>query len=186
MNNDISKRRAFIQKLSAFSAFGLLGFPSIGNSEVFNKGGIINPEAGEVRFIGNERKAKVLIKVSKTDSETPEMSLLSEVIPPGDGIPVHYHSNEEEFLFIQKGSLEITLGEKTETGKAGSLIYVPKKVWHGFKNTADEAVILFFGYSPAGFEDYFRAIGTPTLEEDLGFSVEDWIQTNKKYGVVYQ
>lgn len=147
---------------------------------------IIKADEGEVRYIGDTRKAKVSIKVSKTPEYTPEMSLLSELITPGDAIPIHKHLNEEEFLLVQKGIVEITLGDDIRTGEPGDLIYVPKQMWHGFQNKGQEDVVMVLGYSPSGFEDYFRQIGTERIDQDLGFTGEDWIRTNKKYGVVYR
>ena len=185
MNN----RRTFFQKLGVFSTLCLTGIHN--SSEAKNvledsDGLIIKADEGEVRYIGNTRKAKVNIKVSKTPDYTPEISLLSELITPEDGIPIHKHLNEEEFLFVQKGIVEISLGDKIQRGEPGDLIYVPKGTWHGFRNKGEEDVIMFFGYSPSGFEDYFRQIGTVQIDEELGFTSEDWIRTNEKYGVVYR
>jgi len=185
MNN----RRTFIQKLGVFSTLCLTGIPNsfeARNALKDHNGLIIKAEEGEVRYIGDIRKARVTIKVSKTTGYTPEMSLLSELITPGDGIPIHKHLNEEEFLLVQKGIVEITLGDDIRTGEPGDLIYVPRGMWHGFQNKGEEDVVVFFGYSPSGFEDYFRQIGTVRNDEELGFTEEDWIRTNKKYGVVYK
>lgn len=185
MNN----RRTFLQKLGVFSTLCLTGMHnSLGaNNAIRDTDGlIIKANEGEVRYIGNTRKAKVNIKVSKTPDYSPEISLLTELITPEDGIPTHKHLNEDEFLFVQKGTVEITLGDDIQTGEHGDLIYVPKNTWHGFKNTGKEDVTLLFGYSPSGFEDYFRQIGTVRIDEELGFTSEDWIRTNKKYGVVYK
>lgn len=147
---------------------------------------IVKAEEGEIRYIGNKRKAKVQIKVAKTPEYTPEISLLTEEITPGDGIPIHKHLNEEEFLFVQQGKIEITLGDNVQMGAAGDLIFVPKCTLHGFHNKSKNNVVMFFGYSPAGFEDYFRAIGTVNKDESLGFTAEDWIRTNEKFGIVYK
>lgn len=185
MNN----RRTFLQKLGVFSTLCLTGmYNSLEANNVLkdSNGLIIKADEGEVRFIGNTRKAKVNIKVSKTADYTPEISLLTELITPQDGIPIHKHLNEDEFLFVHKGTVEITLGDAIQTGEPGDLIYVPKNTWHGFKNNCEEDVIMFFGYSPSGFEDYFRQIGTMRIDEELGFTNEDWVRTNKKYGVVYR
>ena len=185
MNN----RRTFLQKLGIFSTLCLTGIHNSLEAKNALKdpdGLIIKADEGEVRYIGNTRKAKVNIKVSKTPDYTPEISLLSELITPEDGIPIHKHLNEEEFLFVQKGTVEITLGDKMKIGGPGDLIYVPKGTWHGFKNKGEEDLIMFFGYSPSGFEDYFRQIGTVRIDEELGFTSEDWMRTNEKYGVVYR
>lgn len=182
-------RRDILKKLGLFSMLCLTGMhESLARTMGPNKatGLIIKADEGEVRYIGNTRKAKVIIKVAKTEEYTPEMSLLSELITPGDGIPVHKHANEDEFLMVQQGQVEIRLGDQTQLGQPGDLIYVPKGTWHGFLNTSGADVVLFFGYSPAGMEDYFRKIGTTDINEDLGFTAEDWITTNKKYGVIYK
>lgn len=185
----INNRRVFIEKLGLFSTMCLTGISESLASLTYpgtSKGLIIKADDGEVRYIGNTRKAKVVIKISKTPNHAPEMSLLSELITPGDGIPVHKHLNEDEFLFVQKGRVEITLGERSEMGEPGDLIYVPKGTWHGFMNMSEEDAVMFFGYSPSGFEDYFRKIGTTNINEDLGFSNEDWIRANKEFGVIYR
>ncbi|GAB5563245.1 MAG: hypothetical protein Wins2KO_03080 [Winogradskyella sp.] len=182
-------RRETIKKLSLFAGFCVTGGNlANANSSAFQttKGLVLKAEEGEVWYIGNTRKAEVIIKVAKSDSYEPEISLLSERIPVGDAIPVHKHGNEEEFLFVQKGQIEIYLDDETHEGNAGDLIYVPRNTWHGFKNKGKEEVILFFGYSPAGFEAYFRAIGTKHIDDQLGFTAKDWQQTNQKYGVVYK
>lgn len=182
-------RRDALKKLSLFAGFCLTGGNlAHANSSAFQttKGMVLKAEDGEVWFIGNTRKAEVIIKVAKSDRYVPEMSLLTEKIPVGDAIPMHKHANEEEFLFVQKGQIEIYLDDETQEGNAGDLIYVPRNTWHGFKNNGKEEVVLFFGYSPAGFEAYFRAIGTKSMEEELGFTSQDWERTNKKFGVVYK
>ncbi|MEM8508749.1 MAG: cupin domain-containing protein [Bacteroidota bacterium] len=184
-----SNRREFIRKMGLFSSLCLTGGPKVYSDMYFfenPQGIILREEEGEVWYIGNERKAEVTIKVAKSAGYTPELSLLTEKIPPGDGIPVHKHLNEEEFICIQKGRVEITLGNTTQEGKSGDLIYVPRTTWHGFKNIDQEEVSILFGYSPAGVEDYFRAIGTKQVDQDLGFTAEDWMLTNQKFGVVYK
>lgn len=185
MNN----RREFLQKLGLFSTLCFTGLYQSFAQNTFQKGSkgfIVKADEGEILYIGNTRKAKVNIKVSKTSEYEPEMSLLSEVIIPGDGIPVHKHLNEDEFLFVQSGKVEITLGDSVKLGESGDLIYVPKETWHRFLNRSKEDVVLFFGYSPSGFEDYFRTIGTTDINQELGFSSEDWKKVNIKYGVIYR
>ena len=119
---DRNTRRDFVQKIGLFSSLCLSGiqlshakthFPE--NPEGF----ILKANEGETWYIGNERKAEVNIKVAKSAKYTPEIALLTEKIPPGDGIPVHKHLHEEEFIFIQKGTAEITLGNAVHEGKAG-------------------------------------------------------------------
>ena len=182
-------RRDFIRKMGLFSGLCLTGIPAA-YSKIYStekiEGMVLKASEGETWYIGNERKAEVTIKIAKNEESTPEFSLLTEKIPPGDAVPIHKHLNEEEFLFVQKGSIEITLGHTTQQWNVGDLIYVSRNLWHGFQNNGTEEVILLFGYSPSGFEAYFRAIGTKTLDKALGFTEEDWKRTNQKFRVIYK
>jgi Cupin domain len=89
------------------------------------------------------------------------MSFLSESFLPGDEVPVHKHANEDEPIFIHRGSGLLTLGEKEFRVDEGAVALVPKGTWHGLKNTATDNVEMRFGYMPAGFEGFFREVGTP-------------------------
>ncbi|MEL6976513.1 MAG: cupin domain-containing protein [Bacteroidota bacterium] len=182
-------RRVALKKMGLFSGLCLSGIHASYAESYFlenPEGLILKANEGETWYIGNERKAAVNIKVAKSANYTPEISLLTEKIPPGDGIPIHKHLNEEEFIFIQKGNAEITLGDTVQQGNAGDLVYVPRNTWHGFENKGQEEVMIFFGYSPSGFEAYFRAIGTQSTDQELGFTNEDWLRVNQKFGVVYK
>ena len=184
------KRRTFI-------SFGLLQFGGLVSlaglagscSESCahgSKGQILYAGAGEVYYIGNRRKAKVTIKISKASDPCTPMSLLSEIIPPGDYIPVHQHLNEDEFIFIYRGNASVFVEHEEQEMLPGDLAFIPRKKWHGLKNKGNEYVHMIFGYSPAGFEDYFRAIGTKSIKDKTNLSPEAWEETSKKYGVIYR
>ena len=181
-----NKRRHFLKTIGSFSALCLLGttkgFADVSSS---SEGFIISKSQGELRYIGKS-KSKVLIKISKTSDYTPEISLLSEALKKGRGIPVHKHLNEDEFIFVQKGTIQVSINNQSTDATPGDIIYIPKGVWHGFNNIGNEDGLIFFGYSPAGFEDYFRSIGTTDLETDLQFTADERARNNDKYGVVYK
>lgn len=62
---------------------------------------VLDPDEGEVYLIG-ERQGRVTIKVDKRDMGNEALSLLTEHIKPGDGIPVHKHASEEELIFVRQ------------------------------------------------------------------------------------
>jgi len=146
---------------------------------------VLNADEGEVYLIG-DRKGRVTIKVDKQNTDIETMSLLTEDIKPGEGIPVHRHSSEEELVFIEKGSGIFTFGEKQYEVTSGSMALVPRNVWHGLRNESNDMLRMVFGYSPSGFEDYFRAIGVPPGESSKKLTGEDWQQINDKFGVEYR
>lgn len=187
MNKTIS-RKNFIKSLTLLSMGGIFSqIPAADNfiSNEANQGLVIGSNEGEVYLIG-KRQGRITIKADRKKEGIKTMSLLSEDIRPGDGIPVHKHLAEEEFIFIEKGNGKLTFGDKIHEVTQGSMALVPRTVWHGLKNESDEMLRMVFGYSPAGFEDYFRAIGVRPGEQWKKLSNNDWNQINQKFGVVYR
>jgi len=146
---------------------------------------VLDSDEGEVYLIG-QRQGRVTIKVDKKYKGIETMSLLTEDIKPGDRIPVHYHSSEEELIFIEKGDGIFTFGDEQYEVTSGSMALVPRTVWHGLRNESNEMLRMVFGYTPSGFEGYFRAIGVKPGEPWKEFTGEDWQQINNKFGVVYR
>jgi quercetin dioxygenase-like cupin family protein len=72
------------------------------------------------------------------------------VLPPGARHERHLHPNCDEFLVVLSGRGEIYTNTGREPSKAGDVIYTSRGNWHGFDNTSDEDVLLFWGWSGAG------------------------------------
>jgi len=146
---------------------------------------VLDSDEGDVYLIG-QRQGRVTIKVDKQNKGVETMSLLTEDIKPADGIPVHKHSSEEELIFIEKGTGILTFGDEQYDVTSGSMALVPRTVWHGLRNESSEMLRMVFGYTLAGFEDYFRAIGVKPGEPWKELTSKDWQQINNKFGVVYR
>lgn len=183
-------RRRFLSKSSQISIFPLFtlahSLSACSSSITERKGEFFRMDDGETWYIGNTRKAKITIKVSKVQNPYAGFSLLKEIIPPGDFIPEHKHQNEDEFIFIEKGCANVLIGEDEKTLNPGDLGFVPKQTWHGLKNEGNDYVHMLFGYSPAGFEDYFRQIGVRKTTELPNLSGSEFESISKKYGVIYK
>jgi 2-keto-4-pentenoate hydratase len=72
------------------------------------------------------------------------------VLTPGARHERHVHPNCDEFLVVLSGHGEIYTNTGREPSRAGDVIYTPRGNWHGFDNTSDEDVLLFWGWSGAG------------------------------------
>lgn len=179
-------RRSFLNSAGIAGIFGISNYLNACTSTRNSDGILMDAEEGEIVYIGNQRKAKITFKISEKSHPTTEFSLLTEIIPPGDFIPEHKHLNEDEFIFIYRGMAEVQIADEVKTIQPGGIAYIPRGNWHGLKNNGNDYVHMFFGYSPAGFEDYFRAIGVKSVQDKLGFSKEDWDRTSRKYGVIYR
>jgi mannose-6-phosphate isomerase-like protein (cupin superfamily) len=183
-----SSRRDFLKTVGLSGMITTLPFASVLASENFDKdkdGFVINAAEQDTYLIAG-RQAPVTIIVDKKKKDVKSISLCFEDIIPGDGIPVHKHLNEEEVIFIQRGTGLFSMGNKEFTVKEGSAAFVPKGVWHGLKNTGSETIRMMFSFTPAGFENYFREIGVPKGVAWKEKTPEEFAAIDKKYGIVYK
>lgn len=84
-----------------------------------------------------------------------QLSILEETIPPGSGPPRHNHLNEDEIFYVTHGQLDISAGDDTFIAQAGSLIFMPGGMMHGFRNNtkdfAKQLLIFTSGASKGSF-----------------------------------
>jgi quercetin dioxygenase-like cupin family protein len=182
----MSSRRQFISQsgLGLLSA-SLLGFsdPALGAGSDF-EGLVVQDQEGEsVRMRAGT--AIVRIKISKTQGSR-SICFLSESFEPGDALPVHKHMNEDELIFVHRGSGLFTLGEKNYQVGEGAVIIVPKGTWHGFQNNGTENIEMRFAFTPSGFEGFFREVGTPVGMPFVRKTKEERKAIAKKWGMIYK
>ena len=101
-------------------------------------------------------------------------------------MPVHKHLNEDELIFLHKGTGLFTLADKQYQIKEGAVALVPKGVWHGLQNTGSENIEMRFGYTPSGFEGFFREVGTPVGQPFIQKTREERKAIAKKWGMIYK
>ncbi len=77
--------------------------------------------------------------------------------------PMHRHHREDEYSFVLEGSIGALLGDSVVIGKPGDLIFKPREQWHTFWNAGDAPARILEIISPAGFENYFRELGSELL-----------------------
>ena len=181
----MKSRRNFILQ----SSLGLLSLrtakiPLLTNESKDFNGAIVNEEEGEAVQM-RDGTAIVKIKISKADGAN-SISFLSESFRPGDELPVHKHMNEDELIFIHKGTGLFTLGEKKYQVTEGGVILVPKGIWHGLKNNGTQNIEMRMGYTPSGFEGFFREVGTPLGQTFVRKTLEERKAIALKWGMIYK
>lgn len=93
----------------------------------------------------------------QTEGRFAAMELLA---PKGFASPIHVHREEDEFFLVLSGEVRVQHADDVIEAVAGSLIYGPRNVPHGFHvDSAEARLLLFFG--PAGIEGFFREAGKP-------------------------
>ena len=178
-------RKKFLNS-SSIGLFGALTLPELfAQSAHEGTAVVVHADEGETYWIG-QRNSPLTIKIAKDTKGNETMSFCRELIAPGEGIPVHKHLNEDELIFVHRGEGTLTIDDKEIVVKEGSVALVPKGVWHCMVNTGKETLSMVFSYAPAGFEGYFREMGSPAGTPWQPKTQEYYKQLNEKWGIVYK
>ncbi|WP_321146447.1 cupin domain-containing protein [Providencia alcalifaciens] len=106
-----------------------------------------------------------------------QISILEASIPPGGGPPRHNHLNEDEIFYVTHGQLDISAGDDSFTATAGSLVFVPRGMMHGFRNNTKDFAKQLLIFTPGGFERFFLEVG---LTATAGRPIPDVSSTNQE------
>ncbi len=94
------------------------------------------------------------------DDTAGRYTLIDMHVPPGGGPPPHRHDFEEMFTILD-GEVAFTFRGATLVATAGETINVPANAPHVFRNASGRPARLLCLCSPAGQEEFFRAVGVP-------------------------
>jgi mannose-6-phosphate isomerase-like protein (cupin superfamily) len=85
-------------------------------------------------------------------------TLLEATEPPGFGPPMHIHHNADEAFYVLSGEYLIFIEDREYTCPAGSFIFIPLGLRHGFRVGAVASRKLNL-YSPGVMVGYFDDLG---------------------------
>lgn len=189
MNEIEQPRRKFLQTgvvgfcIAIFGSLPKISFAK--STSNIDKGFVVHENEG-LHILTGRRKAPMNIKISKAKNGVDTISFCTEDIIPGRKLRIHKHLYNDELIFINNGEGIFTLGEESIEVKTGTVVYVPRGVWHGLENTGKENICMIFQYTPAGFEEYFIENGTPVGMPTKERTKEEYALAEKKYGMVYK
>jgi quercetin dioxygenase-like cupin family protein len=83
------------------------------------------------------------------------LSILEWGLPPGQMIPPHTHTREDECNVVLKGQLTCDVGGEIVVAPVGSYVLKPRGVPHALCNTGTEPVWVMEVLTPGGFEAFF-------------------------------
>jgi quercetin dioxygenase-like cupin family protein len=112
----------------------------------------LQPDQGQaVRARGDVYIFKV--RAAQTDGH---YSLFEARTTHGGGVPLHYHTLDEESFYVVQGSYEFQIGDETLKAAAGECLHVPRPLPHAFRDVGDEPGKLLIIITPGGYhEAYF-------------------------------
>jgi quercetin dioxygenase-like cupin family protein len=87
--------------------------------------------------------------------------LVESLIAPGAAPPLHVHYEEDEAFYVLEGELTFQCGERTARATAGSFVFLPRGIPHGFVVESDTPVRMLTLLVPGGGERIFVEAGRP-------------------------
>ena len=124
---------------------------------------VIGP--GEGRFI-DLGKFGMTVKAD-ADETAGVVSVLEANEPPGFGPPIHIHHDAAEAFYVLEGEYIMYLEDREFACPAGSFIFIPLGVRHGFKVGSVPSRKLNF-YFPAAMNGYFDHLAAAVGRDDVG------------------
>ena len=97
-------------------------------------------------------------------------AIFESVQQPGSEPPLHVHEREDEVFYILEGRVRVMVGAETHDLSGGDTIFLPKGVPHTFRIQTRMARAITL-VTPAGFENWFRTIGTQATTLELPAAV---------------
>lgn len=122
-------------------------------------------EAGVEPRIANERVEPIwflgtLARIKLDGEQTGgRFALWEGELPLGAAPPLHSHPQDETF-YVLDGEITVWVDEEPRLCRAGAAVFAPAGAPHTFRVESDTAKMLFLS-TPAGIEEYVRALGEP-------------------------
>jgi len=70
-------------------------------------------------------------------------------LPPGTFVPPHIHPEQDEFIYMFEGVLDLLLDGEEKVARPGDLVRLPRGIPHGIFSKQDYAAKCMFWVSPA-------------------------------------
>jgi quercetin dioxygenase-like cupin family protein len=102
------------------------------------------------------------------------------VFPEETFVPPHTHPDQDEYIYILEGRMDLTLDGLTNTANSGDLVRLPRGIPHGFFNNSGKPVKALFWAAPAGkLVDLYRRIHNMSSPAQV-------VEVAREYGVFFQ
>jgi quercetin dioxygenase-like cupin family protein len=99
---------------------------------------------------------RMTVKVSGEDTGG-ALTLIEWTAPRGAGPPIHVHEHEDETFWVLEGQVRAVCGDGQWEIPAGSMVFLPHGIEHGFVALTDCRVLQLT--NPAGFEGFVADVG---------------------------
>ena len=107
---------------------------------------------------------KIIVSGNQTENK---YSIIEITFPSGkeSEIPLHKHGNETLIMHVIEGNFSFRYGKETLEGNKDTVLKFEKNVSHSYRKIGKDQGRLLVTYTPAGLEDFFRELGTSSIED---------------------
>jgi mannose-6-phosphate isomerase-like protein (cupin superfamily) len=137
---------------------------------------VVGPDEGRLIDLG---AFGVTVKADEAETGG-AVSVLEAKEPPGFGPPIHIHHDCAEAFYVLEGEYVMYLDDSEFACPAGSFIFIPRGVRHGFRVGDVPSRKLNF-YFPASMMGYFDDLGAALSRDDV--SDEELAGIASKHGM---
>lgn len=95
------------------------------------------------------------------------MSMVEFLHPPGFSTPLHVHQYEDEAFYILEGAIRGINGDHPWFADAGSFVWLPRGIPHGYAVVGDVPVRSLVITIPSGFDQFVTEVGVPAESRTL-------------------
>jgi mannose-6-phosphate isomerase-like protein (cupin superfamily) len=122
---------------------------------------VLGPKDGEALWQPLPSRGYVINKITPYTSPYDNFSAGIQVLEPGAHIRRHGHERSHEILFCFRGNGTAEIDGKIYDVCEETMMLIGRGLQHKVTNTGSEQMRLMWFISPAGLEDWFRALGRP-------------------------
>ena len=90
-------------------------------------------------FRPSSRWALLVDPAADSGTHVDDITVIAEVIAPGDRIPLHTHPINE-VVVVHEGTAQVTLGDETREVGPGAVVFIPAETPHGTRNASPSPV----------------------------------------------
>jgi quercetin dioxygenase-like cupin family protein len=131
------------------------------------QGSVLAPGEGRVlvyRLGANHLTVHQTVKVGP-ESGSQHFGMFESVLPAGAMVFLHRHNSYEEAFYVLEGEITYRLGEREVTASAGTCVFIPAGVVHGFKNSGPGPARHLVIHAPVQALAAIEALGQASVEQ---------------------
>ncbi len=122
---------------------------------------VLGPEDGESYWQPGPHFGYRTVKVSQHNHPWNQLSIGTQVMPPGRHVRPHGHARNDEVLFFFEGTGHVVLDGETHPVEPGSIVVIGRYVEHSIHNDGPGDMKFFWLFNPPGLEQMVAYMGRP-------------------------